>query len=162
MESVFQDIKTKLQRSNAAGKEYRDRVREFETEMAHQKSVQLDNTNTQAAKDAELEDYRAYVKELREQLGNQEVVFKLQLQEMGHLIDEMREREKQNASRYQKMIEEMQQEHSIQLAHSLQEQEEREAADRRKAQLEANKSKPRKASINDQIVSWKPATQSQW
>ena len=78
---------------------YRDRVRELETEMAHQKSTQLDNANQQAAKDAELEDYRAYVKELREQLGNQEVVFKLQLQEMGHLIDEMREREKQNASR---------------------------------------------------------------
>jgi len=165
MESVFQDIKVKLQRSNAAGKEYRDRVRDLETEMAHQKSTQLDNANQQAAKDAELEDYRAYVKELREQLGNQEVVFKLQLQEMGHLIDEMREREKQNASRYQKMIEEMQEEHSIQLAHSLQEQEEREAANRRNQQMKQpsmHNIPDRKQSVNDQIANWKPATQNQW
>jgi len=178
MEEVFQDIKKKLIRSNTAGKEFRDRARDLEEELATEKASQVDAANTQAAKEAELEDYRAYVAELREQLSNQEVVFKLQLQEMGHLIDEMREREKQTGLRYQKMMEEMQEEHSLQLAKSLQRQEEAEYKSRQAQHHQINPhpnqqqrgggklpndaARGKAASVADAIVKYNPLSPNQW
>eukprot|EP00494_Astrolonche_serrata_P033870 UN34139 len=84
----------KLHKSNTAGIHYRDKVNNFQSEIEYLKQSQSEMENQNSAKDHLLEEYRASVKTANENLKNQEVVFKLQLQEMGHLIDEMQEREK--------------------------------------------------------------------
>lgn len=167
METVFQKINGQLRRSNMAGKEYRERVMEMESElMASHQTLQSQN-NVITAKEMELEDQRYLVKEIKDQMSNQQVVYKLQIQEMGHLIDEMREREEQTVKHYKRKMEELQDSHSLEIAKMMQEQYNQQdmAAERLAREQQSNKSKPRMSSNladNEQLKQWNPIGAKDW
>eukprot|EP01084_Bolivina_argentea_P188817 324912_1 len=85
----FEQYKKKLAQSNKAGREYREKCIVVE---------------------AELEAGRKREKELLEQLATQETVFRIQLQELGQFIKEMKQREqvreKQQVEAYHKLLKE--------------------------------------------------------
>jgi len=154
LEVVFNDIKRRLQKSNAAGRQFRDQVTQLQEQLTRQALESENDASLTTAKDAELEDYRAYVKELRDQLTNQEVVFKLQLQEMGHLIDEMREREKTNTTKYQRTIQELQEQHNQEMKSQKQSHQQN--------LMNPQGRQQRAASYEKQLQNFNPIQANQW
>eukprot|EP00486_Rosalina_sp_Unknown_P005092 CAMPEP_0201570936 /NCGR_PEP_ID=MMETSP0190_2-20130828/13415_1 /ASSEMBLY_ACC=CAM_ASM_000263 /TAXON_ID=37353 /ORGANISM="Rosalina sp." /LENGTH=731 /DNA_ID=CAMNT_0047995009 /DNA_START=90 /DNA_END=2282 /DNA_ORIENTATION=+ len=106
----YEQYKKKLESSNKAGREYREKciVVAADTEALRKRIAELEALLKQ--KEKELEDARKREKELLEQLATQETVFRIQLQELGQFIKEMKQREqvreKQQVEAYHKLLKE--------------------------------------------------------
>jgi len=106
----YEQYKKKLETSNKAGREYREKciVISADTESLRKRISELEALLTQ--KEKEVEQARKREKELLEQLATQETVFRIQLQELGQFIKEMKQREqmreKQQVEAYHKLLKE--------------------------------------------------------
>lgn len=106
----YEQYKKKLEASNKAGREYREKciVVAADTEALRKRIAELEALLKQ--KEKELEAARKREKELLEQLATQETVFRIQLQELGQFIKEMKQREqvreKQQVEAYHKLLKE--------------------------------------------------------
>jgi len=109
----YEQYKAKLEASNAAGREFREKciVITADTEALRRRIAELEALL--AAKQKELEEARLREKELMSQLATQETVFRIQLQELGQFIKEMKarekQREKQQVEAYHKLLKEREQ-----------------------------------------------------
>jgi len=137
----YAQYKGKLEQSNAAGREYREKciVITADTEALRRRIAEL--TALLAAKQAEVEAAREREKALMSQLATQETVFRIQLQELGQFIKEMKSREqvreKQQVEAYHKLLKER--EHRIKV----------EKQRKRKSGLVTASSKDGKIAINN-------------
>jgi len=106
----YEQYKTKLEASNKAGREFREKfiVLTSDTEALRKRLGELEALLT--IKEKELDAARKREKELLEQLATQETVFRIQLQELGQFIKEMKQREavreKQQVEAYHKLLKE--------------------------------------------------------
>jgi len=106
----YEQYKKKLEASNKAGREYREKciVVSADTEALRKRIAELEALLKQ--KEKELEAALKREKELLEQLATQETVFRIQLQELGQFIKEMKQREqvreKQQVEAYHKLLKE--------------------------------------------------------
>merc|ERR1712013_754968 len=106
----YEGYKAKLEASNAAGREFREKciVITADTEAFRRRIAELEALL--AAKEKELLAAREREKELMSQLATQETVFRIQLQELGQFIKEMKAREqvreKQQVEAYHKLLKE--------------------------------------------------------
>jgi len=106
----YAQYKGKLEQSNAAGREYREKciVITADTEALRRRIAEL--TSLLEAKQAEVDAAREREKALMSQLATQETVFRIQLQELGQFIKEMKSREqvreKQQVEAYHKLLKE--------------------------------------------------------
>eukprot|EP01084_Bolivina_argentea_P100430 180329_1 len=106
----YEQYKGKLEASNKAGREYREKciVVNADTEALRKRIAELEGLLEK--KEEELAAARKREKELLEQLATQETVFRIQLQELGQFIKEMKAREqvreKQQVEAYHKLLKE--------------------------------------------------------
>eukprot|EP01083_Nonionella_stella_P199830 732440_1 len=106
----YEQYKKKLELSNKAGREYREKciVVAADTDALRKRISELEALLKQ--KEKELDAARKREKELLEQLATQETVFRIQLQELGQFIKEMKQREqvreKQQVEAYHKLLKE--------------------------------------------------------
>merc|ERR1719361_1654410 len=106
----YEQYKKKLEASNKAGREFREKciVVAADTDALRKRIAELEALLEQ--KEKELIAARKREKELLEQLATQETVFRIQLQELGQFIKEMKQREqvreKQQVEAYHKLLKE--------------------------------------------------------
>merc|ERR1719361_2230936 len=106
----YEQYKKKLEASNKAGREFREKciVVAADTDALRKRIAELEALLEQ--KEKELIAARKREKELLEQLATKETVFRIQLQELGQFIKEMKQREsvreKQQVEAYHKLLKE--------------------------------------------------------
>ena len=106
----YEQYKKKLEASNKAGREFREKciVVAADTDALRKRIAELEALLEQ--KEKELAAARKREKELLEQLATQETVFRIQLQELGQFIKEIKQREqvreKQQVEAYHKLLKE--------------------------------------------------------
>merc|ERR1712228_1170133 len=111
--NFMNNIRKKLEASNKAGREFREKciVVAADTDALRKRISELEALLEQ--KEKELAAARKREKELLEQLATQETVFRIQLQELGQFIKEMKQREqvreKQQVEAYHKLLKEREQ-----------------------------------------------------